>query len=115
MGAGDDVGDDLGLYRIGHRRFQNSDDDRGTPSFGRVKAHGLSNQGGVGVEGRAPESVGQHHGAGCIGTIVRGAEQASHHGVKSHHVEVVAIDDTTMEFARRAEANDGEVHLGKCA
>src|SRR5271170_2711111 len=103
MGAGDDVGDDLGLYRIGYRRFQDTNDDRGTPSFAGVEAHGLSNQGGGGAEGGAAESIGQHYGARCIGTSVRGAQQASHDGAKSHRVEVVAIDDTTIDFARRAE------------
>src|SRR5580704_4597253 len=111
MGAGDDVGDDLGLYWIGYRRLQDTNDDCGTPSFASVEAQGLSNQGGVGVEGGTPEPIGQHYAARCIGTIVRGTQQASHGGVKSHHVEVVAIDDTAIDFARRAETDDGEGYL----
>ncbi len=81
------------------------------PPSSAVEAHGLSNQGGIRVERSTPESIGQHYGARGIGTIVRGAQQASHHGVKSHHVEVVAIDDPAMDFAGRAETDDGEVHL----
>src|SRR5882757_10668153 len=114
MGAGDDVGNELGFDRIGHRRFQDPYDDRGTSSFETAKADGLSNEAGIGVERAAPELVGKHGSAGRIWTIVVGREQASEYGVQSHDVEVVAIDDTGMDFARRSQAHDGEVDFGKC-
>ena len=115
MGAGDDVGDELGFHGIGHRRFQNPHDDCGTSSFDAPEPHGLSDHIGVRMQRGGPKSIRQHGCASCIWTIVGGVQQASPHGTESHHVEVVAIHNAGMDLAGRTEPDQSKVDLGKCA
>ena len=60
MRAGDDVRDELGFRRIGHGRFEDADDD------GRagVEANRSAENGGIPLEGRGPEAVGEDRRAG---------------------------------------------------
>ena len=115
MRAGDDVGDELGFHRIGHRWFQYANDDCGTRAHDAIEPHRLSDHAGIMVQRCAPESIGQHSRAGGVWAIVAGSQQASKHRTQPHHLEVVAIHYARGYFARRAEPYDGEVDLGKGA
>ncbi len=115
VGAGDDVGDDLRLHGVGHGWLYDSHDRRHARATVALEAHLLSDDAWVRVQRRAPESIGQHDCAGGIGTVVGGTEQAAEHRAQSHHLEVVAVDDSGGNLARRAEPHDGEVDRRNCA
>ena len=115
MRAGDDVGDQLGFYRIGDRRLQDAYDGRRTRAFIALQAHCFSDHAGVGGERGAPKPVGEHGCAWGVGAVVAGAEQASKDRVQTHHFKVIAIYYAAFDFARGAEADDGEGHLGEGA
>jgi hypothetical protein len=104
MGARDDVGDDLRLRRIGHRRLEHTD-DRG---WSVAEADAAADDSGIALERRRPEAVGQDHGACRVRPIVRGIEQPPDERPQPHDVEVRAADHACPHPAWFADADDGE-------
>ena len=112
MRAGDDVGDDLGRHRIRHGRLKHADDRalRAPPKLSSRTVLPIT----PGSEcSESSRIIGEHDRAGGVGAVVGRSQQAAEHRPQAHHVEVVAVDDSGGNFARRAEANDGEVDAEK--
>ncbi len=107
MRAGHDVGDDLGLGGIRHGWLEHAHDGRHSPTEAGVQPDGLADEGWVTFE-RRPETIGQHHRAGCIRAVVARVEQPADHWTQPHHVEIRASDDPRAELARLAEPDHSE-------
>ena len=76
MRARDDVRDDLGLLRIGHRRLQDAHDRRGPIAQRDL----LADDACVALECARPEAVRQHRRAIRVLPVVARAEQPALHG-----------------------------------
>ena len=113
--AGDHVGNNLSVYRVRNRWLEHADNGRRAGAAVAVKAHYFAEDVGIGVQRVAPELVGKHNCAGCVGTIVGRSQQPSQYRAQSHHLEVIPIHDTGWNGARSTEAHYGETDLGECA
>ena len=109
--ARDDVGDDLGLRWVRHRRFENPHDGRRAVA----EPYRLAEDRAVALERLAPEAVREHRRPGRRRAIVGRPEQAAVHGPQAHDLEVRAPDDARTHHARLAEANHRELNRGKVA
>ena len=103
--ARDDVGDDLRVGGIRHRRLEDTDDRRGA----RTEADGLADHGRIAGECRAPEAVRQNGGARRAWPVVCGIQQAPERRLQPHHVEERPVDDSCLDRARLAEADHRKV------
>ncbi len=92
-----------------------ADDGGGAAAFKAAELNDFAEDVGIGVQRVAPEGILENDGAGGIGAIVTGAKQAAHHGLQSHDVEIISIDDAGANLAWFAEADDGEADFGKRA
>src|ERR1700739_2212044 len=109
MRAGDYVGDDFGILRIGDARLKDSNNCRRAIT-GATEANGLAQDRRILVKRGRPETVGENDDAGSLGTVVLGRNEATEHGTKAHHVEIRAADDAASNRTRLTEADHGEVH-----
>ena len=62
MGAGNHVGDDFRVGRIRHGRFQDANNGGGAG----VEANVFADDGGIAVQHRGPETIGEYDGAGGV-------------------------------------------------
>ena len=108
--AGHHVRDDLGVGRIGHRRFEDADHRGGA----RTEADRLADHGRIAVERGRPEPVRQDRRPGRLGPIVARVQQPAEHRAKAHHVEERPVHDARLHHAGlAAEANHREVDRGE--
>jgi len=114
MRAGDDVGDDFGILRIGDARFEDANDGRRAVTYA-AEANGFAEDRRIFLESGGPETVGENHDAVSFGTVVLRSDEATEHGAKAHHVEVRAADNATSNGTRLTQADHGEVHGGEVA
>ena len=85
VGAGDDVGDDLGFGGIRNGWLEDADDGGGA----RVaEGTDFAEYGWVALQDGGPETVGQDHGAGGGRAVVARVEEAAENGMEAHHFEV---------------------------
>ena len=105
MRARDDVGDDLGLLRIRHRRLEHADDRRRPIAQPHLPADHVR----IALEGARPEPVGQHRRAVGLRPVVGRSEQPAHHRPQAHHFEVRAADHARADGPRIAEADHREL------
>ena len=73
-----------------------------------AEADGLADHGGIALERRRPETIGEHDGAGGVRAVVAHVEQTAEHGMQAHHLEIGAADHAGANLARLAEADHGE-------
>ena len=114
MRADDYVGDDLRLLRIGHTWLEHANDRR-CPVADAAQADLFPDDAAIAIESVVPETIGEHHHAGGVRTIVLRADQASQHGMQTHHVEKRSADDAALNGARFTQTHHGETHRGKVA
>ena len=107
--TGDYVGDDLGLCRVRHRGFEDSDDRR----VAVPQANSLTDHRGIALERGRPEAIGQNAGAGGVRTIVVLVQQTSENRTQPHHLEVRASNHSGAHFARLTQSHHGEADLRK--
>ena len=110
MRAGHDVGDDLGLRRIRHRRLEHADDGRRAVA----EADGLADDRRIALERRVQNRWVSTAAPAASGRRRR-AEQTAEHRPKAHHVEVRAADDAGADHARLAQADHREADGGEIA
>ena len=114
MRAGDDVGDDLGLLRIRHRRFEDADNGGGPIA----QPDDLADHARIALERARPEAIGEHGRAFGVPAIVSRTEEAAHHRTKPHHVEVGASNHARANRPRLAETDHREFdgrEVAECA
>ena len=70
---------------------------------------------GIAIERGLPEGIGENGGSRCVRAVVTHVEQAAERGMKTHHIEIRATDNTGANFARLAEADHGETDDGEIA
>ena len=111
MRTGHHIDQDLGLRRILHRRLQHADDG----GRARIKPYGPADHGRIALQRVLPETIGQHAGAGSVGTIVVLIEQPAQHRAQSHHLEIGSVDYSGAHLARLAQPYHGEADGGELA
>src|SRR5580704_14857298 len=114
MRAGDDVGNNFGILRIWDARLEDANDCRRSITDA-TQPYRLSQDRRILVKSGCPETVGEKHDAGSLGTVVLRPNEATEHGMKAHHLEIVASDDAALNGTRLTEADHGEVHGGEVA
>src|SRR5579863_2754658 len=62
-----------------------------------------------------PEFVGENDRPGSVTTVVGRTEQPAEYRMQSHDFEVVSVDDSGRNLARRPQPDDGEVDFGERA
>src|SRR3984957_7552140 len=114
MRAGDYVGDDFGILRIGDARLEHANDCR-RPITDATEADCFADDRGILVKSGRPETIRENDDAGGVGTVVFRSDQATEYGTKAHHVEIRAANDAASNGTRLPEADYGEVHGGEVA
>src|SRR5580692_6215484 len=114
MRAGDDVGDDFSILGIWDARLEDANDCRRAVTDA-PEANGFADDRRILVKSGRPETVRENNDAGSFRTIVLRSDEATEHGMKAHHVEIRAADNTTSNGTRLTEADHGEVHGGEVA
>src|SRR5579885_2863675 len=109
--AGHDVGDDFGVGGVGNGGFEDADNSGGATH----EANAFANHGGIAVECVLPESVGENGGTRGLRAVILLTEQAPENGMQAHDFEVGAANDSCADFARFAEADEGEANRGEVA
>lgn len=104
VSAGDDVGDELGLGGIGHRRLEHPDDLRRP----RAEANGLPDHRGVAVQAAGPEAMGQDRCTRRRRSVVVLGEETSGDRPKPHHLEERAVHHAGAHLPRLAETDHRE-------
>src|SRR5581483_3233266 len=97
---------------IGDAGFEDADDGGSARAEG-PEADDFAEHVRVAVEGGGPEMVGEDGGALGGGAIVALIEEAAEDGAEAHHFEIVAADDAGADFARLAQAVEGEADGGE--
>jgi len=114
MRTSDDVGDDFGILGIWDARLEDADDGC-RPVLGAAEANGFAEDRRILVKGGRPEAVRENHDAVSFRTVVLRSDEPAEHGMKAHHLEIVAADNATLNGTRLTEADHGEVHGGEVA
>src|SRR4029077_3300932 len=86
-----------------------------TKSAKAAQADGFAEDIRIRVQHGGPEVVGQDDGASGMWAVIGGADQTPDDRAKTHHIEIVAVDDACVECLRFAESNDGEGGLRQSA
>ncbi len=111
MGAGHDIGDQLGFDGIGYRRLNDTDDHGGAGPFEAAEANCFADDAGIGMQRGGPETVREDDGAWGVGAVIVWGEQAPERWLEAHYVEIVSVGNSCADFARLAQAHDGEIEL----
>ena len=107
MRAGDHIGHNVGIRRIGHTGLQDANHGSGAVADA-AQADCFANHVGILFEDGRPEAIGENDNARSVGPIVLGADEAAENGMEAHHVEVGSAHHATLNFARLAEPDHGE-------
>ncbi len=110
MRAGHDIGDDLGVGRIGHGRLEHTDHCGGA----WTETNGLADDGRIAVERSRPVPVGEDGRARGLRAVVGGVQQAAKHGAKAHDLEERPANHARLHDPGLAsKTNHGEVDRGE--
>src|ERR1700693_1534627 len=114
MRAGDHIGNNFGILRIWHARFEDANNCR-RPITDATESNGFADDRRILVKSGGPETVGENNDAGSFRTVVLRSDEAAEHRMKAHDVEIGAANHATSNGTRLAEADHGEVHGGEVA
>ena len=110
--AGDDVGDDFGIGRVGHRGLEDAYHRR----WARSEAYRSPNNRWVSIERGRPESISQDRGRRGVRPIISRVQEAAKHRTKTHHLEERSVDDAGLDHAGHGPKTDqGKVDRGELA
>ena len=108
MRAAGHIRDDLGFLRVWDARLEHADDRASAITSNAAKLNGLANNRRISPERVRPETISEDNDAGSLGTVIFRSDQAPEHGAQSHYIKIGPVDHATINFARLAQAEDGE-------
>src|SRR6202042_2607080 len=73
-----------------------------------IEANALADHGRIFPESGRPETIRKNDDAGSFGTVVLRSDETTEDSVKAHDLEVGAIHEAGLNFARLNQANHGE-------
>src|SRR5215467_10244950 len=108
------VGDDFRVLWIWNTGLEDAY-DRCKPVSYAAEANLSADDGTIFPKRGRPETIGENDHASGVGTVVRRSDESPQNGVKPHHVEEGAADNTAADRARLTEAHHGETDDGEVA
>src|SRR5260370_23634724 len=98
--AGDDVGHDLGILRIGDGGFEDADDGGRPIAHGApAEANGFAEDGRILPKSGCPETIGENRDAGSFGTVVLRSDETAQYRVQAHNFEAGAAHHACLNHA----------------
>src|SRR5467141_4194297 len=95
--------------RDGQRAPSADDGGRAIAHEAPAEAKSLADDGRIFAKSGGPETICENGHAGSFGTVVLRSDEPAEDSVEAHDFEVVAADDASLNYARLAQADHGEL------